>query len=73
MRDRIKKLLAAMAATCLMACGANATYTATGATGMSEKMLHIVAMIGIACGILGASPIGRIVFRDPEPPQDQKP
>lgn len=67
-REKIKKLLAAVAGTCLGACAANATYTATGAVGMSERALHIVAMVGIACGILGASPLGRIILRDDDPP-----
>lgn len=73
MRDRIKKLLAAIAGSCLGACGINATYTATGAQGMSARALHLVAMVGIAAGILGASPIGRIIFKDQDPPPETKP
>jgi hypothetical protein len=67
-REKIKKLLAAVAGTCLGACGINATYTATGAPGMSARILHLVAMVGIAAGILGASPLGRIILRDDDPP-----
>lgn len=74
MRDRVKKLLAAIAGSCLAACGANATYTSiAGVEGMSAKALHVVAMVGIACGILGASPIGRIIWAAPEQAQDPKP
>lgn len=68
-REKIKHLLTAIAGTCV------AVYAADLGFGhvLSDKMIHVVGIVGIVTGICGSSPIGRLFFKDEDAPERKDP
>ena len=66
-KDTVKKLLSALAGTVGIVFATEATYNAaTGVDVIPGQVDHILGVAGIVLGILGASPIGRIIFAEPD-------
>ena len=67
-REFVKKLLSALAGTIGVVFATEATYNlATGVDVIPPGVDHVLGIVGIATGILGASPLGRLIWKDPEP------
>lgn len=68
-RERVKLALSAIAGTVAVVFATEGGYNlATGIDMLSPRVDHIVGLIGIVAGVLGASPIGRLIFRDEDSP-----
>ncbi len=73
-REKIMKWLTAIAGTCLAIVVSDAAYkAAVDITYLGDRTLRVIGIIGIATGILGASPVGRLIFKDEDAPPTKGP
>jgi uncharacterized protein YjeT (DUF2065 family) len=73
-RETLKKWLSAIAATCLAAVVSDAAFkAAVDITYLGERTLRVIGIVGIVTGILGASPVGRLIFKDEDAPVPKDP
>ena len=67
-REFVKKLLSAIAGTIGGIFVTEEAYNRlTGVDMLAPRVDHILGVVGIVIGVLGASPLGRLIWKDPEP------
>lgn len=73
-RETVKKWLSVIAGTCLFVVTSDAAYkSVVDIAFLGDWLMRVVGIVGIVAGVLGASPIGRVIFKDEDAPPKAQP